>query len=88
MSPCHVFIVEVTMLSLFGANGSVQGALMISASAATTAVFLQAPADLGAVYSLESMVQPISWLAPSCFCDSRAASQLLVRSAGARMPDG
>lgn len=55
-----LFIVEITMLSLFGENGSVQRALMISASAATTAGFLKAPADLGAVSSLESMVQPIN----------------------------
>lgn len=58
--------------------------LMISA----TAGFLQARTDLGAVSSLESTVQPISWLAPSCFCDSPSASWLPVSSAGAGMPDG
>ena len=76
------------MLSLFGENSSIQRALMISASAATTAGFLQAPADLGAISFLESTVQPISWLAPSCFCDSPSASWLPVTSAGAGMPDG
>lgn len=82
MSPCYFFIVEITMFSLVGKNSSVQRALMISASAATTAALLQAPADLGAVSSLESTVQPISWLAPSCFCDSPSASRLPVSSAG------
>ena len=76
------------MLSLFGENSSIQRALMISASAATTAGFLQAPTDLGAVSFLESTVQPISWLALSCFCDSPSASRLPVSSAGAGMPDG
>lgn len=61
---------------------------MISASASTTAGFLQAPADWGAVSFLKSVAQPISWLAPSCFCDSLSASQLPVSSAGAGMPDG
>lgn len=55
------------MLLLFGENSSIQRALMISASAATTAEFLQSPTDLGDVSLLENAVQPISWLAPSCF---------------------
>lgn len=74
MSPCHFFIVEITMLLLFVENSSIQRALMISASAATTAEFLQSPTDLGDVSLLENTVQPISWLAPSCFCVTPSAS--------------
>lgn len=65
MSLCHIFIVEITTPSLFGENSSIQRALMVLASAATTAAFLQAHAVLGAVSSLGSEVQPISWLAQS-----------------------
>lgn len=88
MSPCHFFTVAITVLSLFGENSSVERALLISASAATAAGFLQTPTDLVAVSSLESTVQPISWLAPSCFCDLPSASWFPVSSAGAGMPDG
>lgn len=76
------------MPSLFGENSSVQRALMISAIAATTAGFLQTPADSGAVSPLESMVQPISWLASSCFCASPSASWFPVNSVGVGIPDG
>lgn len=55
--------------------------MLISASAAATAEFLQSPTDLGDVSELENAVQPISWLSPSCLWwhllhhDSRWAQQ-------------
>lgn len=60
---CHIFIAERTTPSLFGENGSIQRALMVLASAATTAAFPQARAGFGAVFSWGSEVQPSSWLA-------------------------
>lgn len=57
---CHLFIAERTTPSLFGENGSIQRALMVLASAATTAVFPQARAGFGAVSSWGSEVQPLA----------------------------
>lgn len=62
------------MVLLFGENSSIQRALMISASAATTAEILQSPTDLGDVTLLENTDQPISWLAPSLLLVTPSAS--------------
>lgn len=74
MSSCQFFIAEITMLLFFGENSSIQRALMISASAATTAEFLQSPTDLGDVSLLENADQPISCLAPSLLLVTPSAS--------------
>lgn len=87
LSLCQFFIVE-TMVLLFGENSSIQRALMISASAATTAEILQSPTDLGDVTLLENTDQPISWLAPSLLLVTPSASWLPVSSAREMMPDG
>jgi len=63
--PCATSLANDTYAIIFRENSSVHRALMILASAATAAGFLQAYADLGTVSSLECKLQLILWLAQS-----------------------